>query len=396
MSQDLPTDDLCSVILKEIKQFNEGDLTCQHITLEGLDAKGRHEVYDAIETQYSGRLAFVKQSFSNGQNKQVSLVLTKKTNANDEITIQKALVDDRTVQCFRTYTQFPLPLGNNLFFDYYLNVLDPYTGCRATFTQFMQDIETHGTIIKLNARIDRVSENIVQYITDHPSVQAFKNRAFEEEMTFRDTSKYKSRKTIYTSENEGKLFISVDINKAYYTVVKHYYPDVFRNLATWQEFVDTFCDQQPIPTLANSKSIRVIAFSKANLRKKTHFLSEYFIHMVLHEMVVPPDDIVMLSGDEFVIPYDRDLYQRLFDHYHGAFFKVLAFRLVKLPKYNYFVKEHFDPKDESVITLREFKCMPHVFLMQCIKQYEGRAILEPDRKFMAETSYVATFDEPIF
>ena len=112
--------------------------------------------------------------------------------------------------------------------------------------------------------------------------------------------------------------------------------------------------------------------------------------------MIAPDDIVMLSGDEFVITYDREMYHRLFQRYYGAFFKVLAFRLVKLPKYNYFVKEYFDPTDESIVTKRELKCIPLVFLMQCIKQYEGKPIVEADRKFMAETRFVATFDSSIF
>ncbi|CAF1630744.1 unnamed protein product [Rotaria magnacalcarata] len=396
MSQDIPINDLLPTVLKEIQQFNEGDLTSKQIALEGLDAKQRYKVYSTIETQYSGRLAYEKQSLSNGQQKQVFLILTKTTNATDEIVIRKPLVDHLTVLSFQKYTQLPLPLANNMFFDYYLDVLDPYTGCRATFAQFLKDIEIHETIYKLNDRINRISENIIHYLIEHPSVQAFKQRVFDEEMALIQTSKYKSKKTVYTPENQDKLFISVDINKAYYNVLKHYYPEVFRNLATWQEFVNTFCDEQLIHTLSTSKFLRLITFSKAIIRTKVNSLSEYFIHKVLHEMSVPYDKIVMLSGDEFVIPYDRDMYDNLFGRYHGTFFKVLAFRLVKLPKYNYFVKEHFNPTDESVITHRELKCIPQVFIVQCIKQYEGKAILEVDRKFMAERNYVATFDKSIF
>lgn len=277
-----------------------------------------------------------------------------------------------------------------------MDVLDPYTGCRAMFAEFSKDIETHGNIKNLNARIEQVSQNITNYLSEHPSVKEFKSRAFEEEMTFINTSKFKSRKTAYSHENQDKLLISVDINKAYYTVLKHYYPDVFQNLNTWPEFVHTFCDDKPILTLNSSKSSRVTIFSKAGIRKKTQLLSEYFIRKILHDMMIPLDDVIMLSGDEFVISYERDMYNRLFNQYHGAFFKVLAFRLVKLPRYSYFVKEYFDPKDESVIISREFKCIPHFFLMQCIKKYEGKQILEADRKFMAEVDHVATFDESIF
>ena len=91
----------------------------------------------------------------------------------------------------------------------------------------------------------------------------------------------------------------------------------------------------------------------------------------------------------------------MFDRYHNSFFKVLAFRLVKLPKYDYFVKEYFDPFQISddqriVVTDREFKCIPLPFIMQCIKQYQGKPVLEVDRKFLTESGRVATLDESIF
>ena len=99
--------------------------------------------------------------------------------------------------------------------------------------------------------------------------------------------------------------------------------------------------------------------------------------------------------------YEPGVFRQLFEHHNGTFFRVEAFRLIKLPKYDFFVKEFFDPLQETndqqiVVTRSEFKCAPAYAIMQCIKCYEGKPILELDRKFTVETGQTATLDEPMF
>jgi hypothetical protein len=399
-SRELGVSEHYSTILDEIQQFSADEQASKHISLNRLTAKERSQIYDMMETQYKNELQFEKRSVLHGANKQVALIITK-TTAKD-VTIKRfARADDTVVEYFCKYTRLPLPLTNHRLVDYYLDLLDPYTNCRATFTQFLQDIEGHGNIHQLNRRINEVLNDILRHINNHPSVKVFINNAYTTEMNFLKSSPFQTRDKLYIKANENKLFISVDINKACYTILKHYHPEVFRNMATWEEFVQSFCNEQPIYTLIHSKPLRERIFGDARLTKRTMFLSEYFVHQVLHEMECSSTDPSMLSGDEVVLSYDPVRFRSMFDRYHGDFFKVLAFRLVKLPKYNYFVKEYFDPLqtiDERVIAVirREFKCIPRLFLMQCIKQYESKPILEIDRKFSTESSHVATLDESIF
>ncbi|CAF0912279.1 unnamed protein product [Adineta steineri] len=118
-------------------------------------------------------------------------------------------------------------------------------------------------------------------------------------------------------------------------------------------------------------------------------------------MNITPSSVLNIAKDEVILSYDQTTFHRLFNGYHGPFFRVEAFRLVKLPIYDYFVKEYFQPvqgidHQEIEIIRREFRCIPLIFLMQCIKQYEGKPILEIDRKITVETGQVATLDESIF
>jgi hypothetical protein len=400
MSQEFSITEQYSAVLEEIKQFNEGEETSKRISLEGLSPKERCQIYNILEMYYCEQLQYEKQSVFRGEHKQIVLVIKKIIDL-EEVKMRPVQVDDTIIQYFCKYTKLPLPLANHKFIDYILDLLDPYTNCRATFAQFLRDIKVHHTVNKLNDHINQVIDTILRHITEHPSVQAFKTNTFEMEMSFLQSSLYKTHCKFYTKENQDKLFISIDINKADYTIFKHYHPEVFENLSTWQEFVQSFCHEKPIQTLILSKHLRQRVFGEAKLTQKTKSLAEYFIHKVLHEIKITPTDVIMLSGDEAVISYNPLTFRSMFDRYNNSFFKVLAFRLVKLPKYDYFVKEYFDPfqtpdDQRIVVTNCELKCVPLPFIMQCIKQYEGKPILDMDRKFLTETGHVATLDESIF
>ena len=73
----------------------------------------------------------------------------------------------------------------------------------------------------------------------------------------------------------------------------------------------------------------------------------------------------------------------------GTFYNVTIFNLKRFDEKSYYIKEHLD--NNKV----EFKQIPRKFLMQCIKKYENKEIIDIDRKFLDE-GYVATYDSSIF
>ncbi|CAF2797752.1 unnamed protein product [Rotaria sp. Silwood2] len=390
----------CSTVLNEIKQFADGEDLLKPISLEDLDGKERNQIYNFIETEYCNRIEFEKKSSNYGKNKQVVLMLTKIT-GKKEVKKAPVQIDDTIVHFFYTHNKLPIAIVNHKFLDYYLDCLDPYFDCRATFAQFLEDIETHETVGKLISHINQIQESILNYISTHPSMKQFQNTRFQQEIDFIKSGIYKTHCTLYTKENHNKLFISVDIIKANYTILNHYHPEIFRNSTSWSDFVNLFCGEKPIHTLLNSKYWRERTLGQAGITPKTNKLAEYFVRKILHEMQTPATDVVLLNNDEVVLQYDPLVLRRLMDNYHGTFFKVIPFRLIKLPQYNYFVKEYFNPpqsvdNDQIAITRCEFKCIPLPFFMQCVKKYEDKPITEIDRKFTIESGHVATLDVSIF
>ncbi|CAF4701245.1 unnamed protein product [Rotaria sp. Silwood1] len=207
----------------------------------------------------------------------------------------------------------------------------------------------------------------------------------ESTMTERCSIVLNEIKQLADGEDLSKSISLEDLDGKERNQIYNFIETEYCNRIDWLDFVNLFCGEKPIHTLLNSKLWRQRTLGQARITPKTNQLAEYFVRKILHEMQTPTTDVVLLHNDEAVLQYNPLVFRRLMDNYHGTFFKVIPFRLVKLPQYNYFVKEYFDPSqsvdnDQIVITRCEFKCIPLPFLMQCIKKYEDKPITEIDRK----------------
>jgi hypothetical protein len=248
-------------------------------------------------------------------------------------------------------------------------------------------------------------------------------RAFVQQYQERRTAELKELKQppgndIYKRLNDGHCFISVDINSANFTAIRTYYPNLFRGHTTWEEFILSFLaapitddtdtttttnnhhPPRPLHTLQFSKFLRERLFGNLRTNKSVHVVSEHMIRRLLTDEAIPAQDIVMLSGDEAVLRYTPELYRRLRAKYHNDTFKVLAFRLRAIGRFEYFCKEYFacenvDDLTDEVVIKRELKCIPREFVMQCIQHYWGRTITKQDLRFQPASGPSATFDRPL-
>jgi hypothetical protein len=114
--------------------------------------------------------------------------------------------------------------------------------------------------------------------------------------------------------------------------------------------------------------------------------------------------VALLSGDEVVVPYTPELYRSLHAEYKaGDFYKVQAFRLLRLLERDFYVKEYFDAAGSGSIALptdsdicaREIKCVAAKNVMEVICHYEGRAVTDLDLRFTDESGRVAQFIDPL-
>ncbi len=396
---------LYELTLATIKDYFDSDST-QPLQLHlKLPNKERARVYEVLQTYYCGQLDYIRTKHKDeisGEYVVLNIVKTNTQDGQSQLTTLSFKLTNQIISQFENFFKVGLPLNNVEYFEYYATLLQPYRKVSSLFEEFKKDvILCNNNIGELNGHINSVMKSIHSYLdpllgdrkSQCDNATMFRENLFKKERDFINLPKYKSSQALYTRENNNKLFISIDVNKANFTLIKYFYPRIFCEKETWEEFVGEF-DTKNLFTLKNAKFLREKLFGDLKTCKTTTDISEFLIRQILHKEDIDPQCVVLLSGDEFVIEYNSELYEKLFKLYHNETFKVLAFKLVKLPNYNYFVKEYID--GNNVITHREMKCIPKNFLCECIKQYENREVIDLDRQHISDNGRVSMYLTPLF
>jgi hypothetical protein len=382
-------------ILSEITSFIENKESGEKMVLDlELAGKERFVIYNHLQAK---EIYYTKKEKLIESTKIIELIVYKSNPQKLEqkiIELEPAefVLTDKIVQSFKKYYKINLPVATTKYFEYYSKILNPYSNFIEKFLIFKTDLKNYNNdILKLSTIIENTMIKISNYVSTHADFIDFKKCKFDNEITYRNQSIYKSKTSLYSTNNHNKKFISIDIVKANYTILKHYYPNLFNKTNTWIEFVNSFFtdDEKKISTLHAAKFIRERLFGELSITEKIKYLAEYFIKQIAERYSIDEKNIVFLSGDELVIHYDEELYKSLSKNYNNDFYRIDAFLLKKLGKNDFYVKEYINTKKT------EMKCVPNDFLMQAIKYYENKEITEIDRKFTTNTSMVATFDEAL-
>jgi hypothetical protein len=383
-------------VCEQLESFSKADLP-PDAKLElrlALPSRMRRRLYEKIDTYYCGTLLHNQSKHHDGGAGYTIMTVMKFGEGIEELLSSLHVRnDDLLVSHFDKYLKPGLPVVKELEegdLDYYLDTLEPYRGARTKFEGYRGDLEKLGTVGKVDGYIERTMTSIREWILAQAEFVEFQNTDIPTDLK----SPYKAIANLYNAGNASKKFISVDVNKANFTIIRKFYPNLFKGLERWEDFVKTF-DPKELYTIRESKFLREKLFGDLRACRLTTRLAENLMKQTLQDEGIPPSEIILLSGDEFVVPYTPELYTQLYDKYHNATFKVLAFTLVKLPVYGYFVKEYFTTDGGEVVG-REFKCVPAQFLLECIKKYEGRPVALLDRQFTSDNGRVAIFKNELF
>jgi len=279
------------------------------------------------------------------------------------------------------------------YIDYYLDNLDAYYNAKDMASKFIDTMMTQ-SLSDLKKSMHKIKTEIVDHIRYHPQFIEFMSK----DCAVSEYDKITMRHDVYNPKNDKKRLISVDIKSAYFRIVKHYCPEVFTN--DWQTFLKNYTN---VPFLLQSKMFREIVFGDLNC-KKIHKLQIVLIHDVYQAVqsshfasLIKPiycfcDEIVYEIDKSSISAFDYDLFSKLINDVHFDYFHIRMFDLVQLGQRPFFFKNYIRPHDIK----KEFKAVPKKFIMQAIKFYEYKPIIELDRKFIDESGYVATFDKSIF
>ena len=110
-------------------------------------------------------------------------------------------------------------------------------------------------------------------------------------------------KNLYTKDNDGKYFLSIDLKKANFQALK--YCKLFQGYETWEDLIGEFTD---FPELINSKYLRSVLFGQLNpsrhITVETYLVNNLIPTVVNFFKDATEIKLVVMSSDELVFEID--------------------------------------------------------------------------------------------
>lgn len=291
----------------------------------------------------------------------------------------------------------PIQIVQDPFFEYYIDELDDHFDTKQKFQMLLDVFETLGGEEQFFAESNRVKDSIIK------AVQATKTYAELQKNTLDNynVGKGVKQQDIYTMNNVGKTFISIDLKQANFNVFKMFAPELVLNFDTYEDLVGSITE---FDYFKKSKYLRQVIFGNL-LPKRQQKLQKWVISRiinVLHDHVgIPMEDFVTSSSDEVVFVIDpkdaislvkkieEKLSETVMTCEYSNWVKIDAFTLVSVGERKFFVKE------SCIGDGVDFKSIQSYFFMQVYKKYINEPINTMDKKFYFD-GMIATFDKGIF
>lgn len=283
------------------------------------------------------------------------------------------------------------------YFENFIRLFDKQYNSIEKYRAFVETVQMFGSEEAYFAAYDKVKDDAISYLNNNPTMDYFSK---EENMNkFACVNRGFASSNIYSKNNDGLVFVSIDMKKANFTALHHYSTTIVENKRTYEEFLGMFTD---VPHFINSKYIRQVIFGNINPKRQVTY-EKYLMDMVLTKLLevgnIKREDICSLSTDEIVIKVSDgnkqewpDGYVKLNTEYVEAIEKVVKyandnnifvrseyFVLRAIPGCKGFVKK-FIYNREGI----EFKCLDSLTMPFVLRAYNGEKVTDLDRVFYYE------------
>lgn len=298
------------------------------------------------------------------------------------------VISNKIKERFCKDCNIPLRLFHEPYFTDRLKLYDKYYNTLSKWDLFVEELQ------KYNCEQDYFEEyNCVKdaAINDIKKSDGFQR--FNEEDMNKYSVKYTNlpSKDIFKPSNDGKLFISIDMKKANFSVLKHYDSDIFGKAETWEEFIGKYTSNKHI---INSKYIRQVILGNCNPKRQVTY-EKNIMGQVLDVLIDVEkigyflNEIVFFSNDEIVIDMEeyvnclnnRKITESKVKEYFDVPFRVELFYLRKINGTNGYYKEIIKTLDEREY---EFKCLDSYMLPFVLRKFQNQEITESDKVFYHE------------
>lgn len=285
----------------------------------------------------------------------------------------------------------PITIFDNPYFSERLRILNPFHKCINSFDVFCNDLIAINSEKEYFEYYNSVKERIIQDIRNQPSFQSFVNKLIE-----KDSCNRFQKQNLFSDNNHGKTFVSIDLKQANFTILHMYDPEIFNGCNTWYDYISGYTDFEHIRT---SKYIRQVVLGACNPGRQIHF--EEIVMKDLAQKLIdrfPTINIYSVNVDEILVEIDHGSDQVTISGIHDFIdksflsekVKVDSFILRKLNGIEGYVKVRIGDPDKEV----EFKCINGEIYHQLLLHYMDMPISENDLVFYHDGK-LAKFLNPI-
>lgn len=280
----------------------------------------------------------------------------------------------------RTF-KLPIAIDREPYFSYFLNLLDPYYDTLRKFEMFKKSFDAHGEMMFKNNAL--ILNDTLKYLSQKPEYVRFSKmdmKPFQKSLSI-------SKRDLYTTGNEGRVYISIDLVKANFQSLKLVEPTLFDGHTTFNDFaISRGFDE----VLLNSKITRQVIFGGLSPARQQS-IQQFMMEKIIIDLIgkgFKKEGVFSLSSDEMFfedVGYDLEEIKETANRL-GYEIRVERFDLVKPFERAYFVKEGHDGS-------REFKMVTTAVMAEFIKKYEGRPLEDTDLYFYDENKRLSKFIE---
>jgi hypothetical protein len=364
-----------------------------------LSAKERANIHEYVKNkQLYSRSVSVKRSSYKKIIVHCDNSLVSEQKEIDTVGIDTVGIDTVGINLFTTYSGIPFPCPNPDLVSYYVATFNGLYDSERLWKLFCEESK----VMSIKKEISEAMIKISDYIKKNPEYLKLMKRNII-------GAKYKMKNDVYHFNSDDKKFLSIDIRKGNYTVLKMHCPSIFTEkygaVLSWTEFVGKFTRSKFI---AQSKQFREIIFGRIGFCKRANVLQEIIMDEV-HKFITSHDEINsnlilrMKRGDENV--YEIKNTDLLFEQFeflknllniHIDILHLRIFTVKCIACKPYFLKtflyntDWYDSSgkicnDEIPLKLKiEFKKVPKKFMLQVLKWYNKSPIENNDLYFMDE------------
>ncbi len=293
---------------------------------------------------------------------------------------------------------FPVSMVNDYrMFHYQLELYEPELKTLTRWKELQQMIkERFGSDTDAFVEYyNKVRNDIIMKTYESTAYQEFNNMDMSR-FAVKDRPQV-SKNNVYNCENDGKMFLSVDLRRANFQALKYVNRRIFNGAQTYEEYVGQFTD---LDYLKTSKYTRQVIFGQLNPSRHTT-VEQYLINQVYKTMLTldylpfnASTGLVSMSNDELVFIIDRlydpkaysecivqDIKTKTGLDVHVDAYELHGYSLVSDSNCTH--KEFFVKKDIET-GREEFICMPLQFHMMGWKLYHKQQICPEDKLFIYE------------